>query len=153
MQRTLAMRVYIAAYALLLGRFAYLGLSVAGVVPQVAEREGNAPLAVVLVFTAIFGLLYAAVIVASARWCDTPRRRWFWLAGALPALIFFGQDVGTIAGLITQRSWAALFGLLLLVGVGTLIVAAFASTTGARLRAETRYRPGVRGTSWSSRAP
>jgi len=61
------MRVYIAAYALLLGLLAYLGLSVAGVVPQVAEREGNAPLAVVLVFTAIFDLLYAAVIVAAAR--------------------------------------------------------------------------------------
>ena len=122
----------IAAYALLLGLLAYLGLSVAGVVPQVAEREGNAPLAVVLVFTAIFGLLYTAVIVAAARWRDAPRRRWFWLAGTLPALIFFGQDVSKIAGMITQPSWAALFGLLVLVGLGTLIVAAVASYRDAR---------------------
>ena len=122
----------IAAYALLLGLLAYLGLSVAGVVPQVAEREGNAPLAVVLVFTAIFGLLYTAVIVAAARWRDAPRRRWFWLAGTLPALIFFGQDVSKIAGMITQPSWAAFFGLLLLVGLGTLIVAAVASYRDAR---------------------
>ena len=126
------MRVYVAAYALLLGLLAYLGLSVAGVVPQVAEREGNAPLAVVLVFTAIFGLLYAAVIVASARWRDAPRRRWFWLAGTLPALIFFGEDLGKIAGTITQPSWAAFFGLLVLVGLGTLIVAAVASFRDAR---------------------
>ncbi len=126
------MRVYIAAYALLLGLLAYLGLSVAGVVPQLAEREGNAPLEVVLVFTAIFGLLYTAVIVASALWRDTPRRRWFWLAGTLPALIFFGEDLGKIAGTITQPSWAAFFGLLVLVALGTLIVAAVASYRDAR---------------------
>ena len=132
MQRTLAMRVYIAAYAVLLGLLAYLGLSVAGVVPQLAEREGNVPLEVVLVFTAIFGLLYTAVLVASALWRDAPRRRWFWLAGTLPALIFFGEDLGKIAGTITQPSWAAFFGLLVLVGLGTLIVAAVASFRDAR---------------------
>ena len=126
------MRVYIAAYALLLGLLAYLGLSVAGVVPQPAEREGNASVGFVLVFIAIFGLLYTAVIVASARWRDAPRRRWFWLAGTLPALIFVGEDLGKIAGTITQPSWAAFFGLLVLVGLGTLIVAAVSSYRDAR---------------------
>ena len=132
MQRTLAMRVYIAAYALLLGLLAYLGLSVVGVVPQLAEREGNAPLEVVLVFIAIFGLFHTAVIVAAALWRDAPRRRWFWLVGTLPALIFFGEDVPKIAGLITQPSWTVFFGLLMLVGLGTLIVAAVASYRDAR---------------------
>lgn len=132
MRRTLAMRVYIAAYALLLGLLAYLGLSVAGVVPQLAEREGNVALEVALVFTAIFGLLYTAVIVAAARWRDAPRRRWFWLAGTLPALFFFGPDVSKIAGMITQPSSAVFFGLLLLVGLGTLIVAAVGSYRDAR---------------------
>lgn len=126
------MRVYIAAYALLLGLLAYLGLSVAGVVPQLAKPEGNVSLEVVLIFTAIFGLLYTAVIVASAFWRDAPRRRWFWLAGTLPALIFFGPDLPKIAGLITQPSWAVFFGFLLLVGLGTLIVAAVASYRDAR---------------------
>ena len=44
------MRVYIAAYALLLGLLAYLGLSVAGLVPQPAEREGSASVGFVLAF-------------------------------------------------------------------------------------------------------
>jgi hypothetical protein len=132
MQRTLAMRVYIAAYAVLLGLLAYLVLSVAGVVPQLAEREGNVSLGFVLVFSTIFGLLYIAVIVAAALWRDAPQRRWFWLAGTLPALIFFGPDVSTIAGMITQPSWAAFVGLLMLVSLGTLIVAAVASYRDAR---------------------
>jgi hypothetical protein len=96
------MRVYIAASAFLLGLLAYLGLSVLGVVPQLAEREGNAPLEVVLVVISIFGLLHAAVIVAAAFWRDAPRRRWFWLVGALPPLIFFGEDLPKIPGLIAQ---------------------------------------------------
>lgn len=93
-----------------------------------------------LVFTAIFGLLYTAVIVAAALWRDAPRRRWFRPAGTLPALFFFGPDLGRIAGLITQPSWAAFFGLLVLVGLGTLIVAAVASYRDAHqvLLAETR---------------
>jgi hypothetical protein len=126
------MRVYIAASALLLGLLAYLGLSVLGVVPQLAEREGNAPLEVVLVLISIFGLLHAAVIVAAAFWRDAPRRRWFWLVGALPPLIFFGEDLPKIPGLIAQPSGAVFFVLLMLVGLSTLIVAAVASYRDAR---------------------
>lgn len=124
------MRVYIAASAFLLGLLAYLGLSVLGVVPQLAER--NAPLGVVLVFISIFGLLHAAVIVAAAFWRDAPRRRWFWLVGALPPLIFFGEDLPKIPGLIAQPSGAVFFVLLMLVGLSTLIVAAVASYRDAR---------------------
>ena len=126
------MRAYIAAYALLLGLLAYLVLSVAGVVPQLAEREGNVSLEVVLVFSSIFGLLHLAVIVAAARWRNAPRRRWFWLAGTLPALIFWGPDVGKIAGMMTQPSWAAFVGLLMLGSLGTLIVAAVGSYRDVR---------------------
>lgn len=126
------MRVYIAAYVLLLGLLILLVLSVAGLVPQLVEREANVSLEAVVVFSTIFGLLYAAVIIAAARWRDAPRRRWFWLAGALPALIFFGQDVSKIAGMITQPSWAAFFGSLVLIGLGTLTVAAVAAYRDAR---------------------
>lgn len=48
------------------------------------------------------------------------------------ALIFFGPDVGKIAGRITQPSWAAFVGLLVLVSLGTLIVAAVGSYRDAR---------------------
>lgn len=126
------MRIYIAAYALLFGFLVYLGLSVAGVVPQLAERDQSVPLEVVLVFITVFGVLHTAVIVAAARWRDAPRRRWFWLAGTLPALIFFGEDVPKIAGLITQPSWAAAFGSAMLVALGTLVVAAGVSYRDAR---------------------
>lgn len=126
------MRAYIAAYALLLGLLAYLVLSVAGVVPQWAEREENMSLEVVLVFSTIFGLLHLAVIVAATRWRGAARRSWFWLAGTLPALIFWGPDVGKITGMITQPRWEAFVGLLMLVSLGTLIVAAVGSYRDAR---------------------
>jgi hypothetical protein len=127
------MRAYIGAYAMLLGLLAYLGLSVAGVVPSPAELEGTVSVAFVLGVTTIFGILYAIVIALAASWRDAPRRRWFWLAGTVPALIFFGGDIRKIAGTITQPSWSALFGSLLLISLGTLIVAALLSYRDARL--------------------
>ena len=89
-------------------------------------------LEVVLVISSIFGLLDTAVILAAARWRDAPGRRRFWLAGTLPALLFFGPDVSKIAGRITQPSWTAFVGLLVLVSLGTLIVAAVGSYRDAR---------------------
>lgn len=126
-RRTLAMRAYIAAYVLLLGLLTYLWLSVAGVVPRMGGPEGNAPVAVLLVVTAIFGLLFCVVIVAAARWRGARRRKWFWLAGAIPALLFFGPDVSKLADALTRPNRPLLFGLAMLIGLGALIVTAVVS--------------------------
>lgn len=126
------MRIYIAAYALLFGFLVYLGLSVAGVVPQLAEREGNVSLEFVIVFITIFGVLQIAVITAAARWRDAPRRKWFWIGGTLPAVMFFADDVPKIVALITQPSWAAALGSAMLIALGTLVVAAGFSFRDAR---------------------
>jgi len=126
------MRIYIAAYALLFGFLTYLGLAVAGVVPQLAERDQSVPLEAVLVFITVFGVLQIAVITAAARWREAPRRRWFWIGGTLPAVMFFADDVPKIVALITQPSWAAAFGSAMLIALGTLVVAAGVSFRDAR---------------------
>jgi hypothetical protein len=135
------MRVYISAYAVLLVLLVYLGLSLVGVVPELAQREGNVRIEVALLVTALFGLLYALVILAAALWAAAPRRGWFWLVGTFPAIIFFGQDLPKILGLIRHPNLAALFGFLLVVGLVTLIITAAISFLNAHHAARRGKRP------------
>lgn len=79
--RTFWMRMFVAGYVGGLLLFVYFLFTF--VLPNADQPEAGAFLPVFVVFIALFALLAAAGVL----WPSAPRRRWFWLLGAVPALL------------------------------------------------------------------
>ena len=95
MERTGAMKAFLIAYLVVLAILAQILLSALGVLPLLQKQGQGNPSGFVLPL-AVFGVLMLVIIFAAARWHKAPRTPWFWLAGAIPGILFFLPDIPII---------------------------------------------------------
>jgi len=89
------MKAYLAAYVVIFAVLVVFLLNVLGVLPVLQMPEGGDPTAFAVPL-AVFGVLMLAVMVAAFWWPAAPRTPWFWLAGAIPGVLFFLPDIPII---------------------------------------------------------
>lgn len=101
MQRTAAMKAFLAAYIVVFAILILFLLNVLGLLPNV-EVEGQTRPSAFALLLAVFGVLMVVIILIGAMWGRAPRMPWFWLVGAIPGLLFFLPDIPIIVEAVTS---------------------------------------------------
>jgi len=91
MERTAAMKAFLAAYLVVLALLVLFLLNVLGVLP-ILEVDGQGDPSAFALPLSVFGVLMVVIILIGAMWGRAPRTPWLWLVGAIPGLLFFLPD-------------------------------------------------------------
>jgi hypothetical protein len=134
MERTAAMKAYVAAYVVVLAGLLAILLNALGMLPIMEMEGGGDPAAFVLPL-ALFGVLMIGVIAAAAGWSSAPRRPWFWLLGAIPGVLFFLPDIPIIIQAVTapRSLFDVTFAVVITASVLVLLVSAILAFRDARM--------------------
>ncbi len=101
MQRTAAMKAFLAAYIVVFAILVLFLLNVLGLLP-ILEIEGQGDPSAFALPLSVFGVLMVVIILIGAMWGRAPRTPWFWLVGAIPGLLFFLPDIPIIVEAVTS---------------------------------------------------
>ncbi len=120
MERTAAMKAFLAAYLVVLALLVLFLLNVLGVLP-ILEVEGQGDPSAFALPLAVFGVLIGVIILTGAMWSSAPRMPWFWMLGAIPGLLFFLPDIPIIVAVVSSPG-SALEVLLAIAVTGAFVV-------------------------------
>ncbi len=116
--RTFWMRLYSAAYWVLVADFVYILVGI--ILPMMAEQPEVAEfLPLIVVFLGLF--LVAAL--ATSLWSGASRRGWVWLAGVVPPILFLLMNAPFVPFALTHPTDVPGFTALLPLVVGTIVLA------------------------------
>ena len=124
MRRTLAMKIYIGAYAVAVLALVYFALAVAGIAPLPGGRGSPASArAVLTLVAAAVAVLSACAVAAAALWDSAPRRAWFWPVAALPPIVWFAPDVSQLAAAFANANEPLRFAFATVTGISLIALA------------------------------